>query len=70
MGKHSIFQSNKVKNSKILKVGGLREIFQFSSGNNFWYIHASELKFFKSFTTKLGKMKILHLGAFFTNLTV
>ena len=46
MGRNSIFQNNEVENFKDVEIlQSQRDFFQFSSGNNFWYIHAIELKF-------------------------
>ena len=41
MGKNSTFINNKVENFKNLEILQSKRFFEFSSGNNFWYIHAS-----------------------------
>ena len=70
MGKHSIFQgNNEVENFKNLEIlPSDRDFLQFFSGDNFWYIHPSKLRFSpyvldweywrkmkNQTTTKLGK---------------
>ena len=45
-GKNLIFQNSTVENFKNLEILQSKRFFQFSSGNNIWYIQASILKFF------------------------